>query len=366
VNNSGNDKNERTTIMPLNRNPMRGRGSSDNPVNRFEDHYTEYDLDEETGKKPSRETKLYRDDTKNIIATNNSPDIPFNASLNPYRGCEHGCIYCYARPTHEFLGFSAGLDFESRIMVKYDAPKKLRRALSSPNCDPKVIAMSGVTDCYQPIEKKLEITRGCLGVFAEFRNPVGIITKNYLVTRDIDYLKELAWYNAVRVTVSVTTLDRNLARVMEPRTSQPNRRLQAIKKLANAGIPVGVNVAPIIPGLTDHECVSILEAAREAGATRAGFTILRLPYGVKDLFQDWLEQHFPDRKDKVLNKIRSIRDGKLNDSTFGKRFRGEGKFAKQIADLFTIQRKRLGFNGQRQPLSTAHFKSSRGRQAELF
>ncbi len=353
--------------MPTDRrNPIRGRGSSDNPVNRFEGHYTDYDLDEETGEKPSRTTKLYPDHSKNIIATNDSPDIPFDASLNPYRGCEHGCIYCYARPTHEFLGFSAGLDFESRIMVKYDAPEKLRRALRDPKWEPKTIAMSGVTDCYQPTERKLEITRQCLKVLAEFRNPVGIITKNYLVTRDIDHLQTLACYDAAHVTVSVTTLDRKLASVMEPRTSQPQRRIEAIKKLADAGISVGVNVAPIIPGLTDHECVSILEAAREAGAEQAGYTIVRLPYGVKDLFKDWLEQHFPDRKDKVLNKIRNIRDGKLNDSTFGKRFSGEGNFAKQISDLFSVHKKRLGFNEQRSSLSTDAFVSTHGEQTELF
>ncbi|HYW34833.1 MAG TPA: PA0069 family radical SAM protein [Balneolaceae bacterium] len=352
--------------MSLDRNPIRGRGSSDNPANRFTEDYTAYYLDEETGEKPTQETKLYPDDTKNIIATNKSPDIPFEASVNPYRGCEHGCIYCYARPTHEFLGFSAGLDFESRIMVKYDAPQKLRKTLSDPNWEPKVIVMSGVTDCYQPTERKLEITRGCLNVLAEFRNPVSIITKNYLVTRDIDFLQELASHNAANVTVSVTTLDRDLARVMEPRTSQPNRRLQAIEKLANAGIPVGVNVAPIIPGLTDHECVSILQAAREAGATRAGYTILRLPYGVKDLFKDWLEQHFPDRKNKVLNKIRDMRGGKLNESKFGKRFSGEGKFAGQIADLFALHCKKLGFNQEKRSLSTDAFKPVHGKQAELF
>jgi DNA repair photolyase len=352
--------------MSIKQNPLRGRDSSDNPVNRFDGHYTDYDLDEESGEKPSKKTRLYPDDTKEIISTNNSPDIPFEASINPYRGCEHGCVYCYARPTHEYLGFSAGLDFESRIMVKYDAAKKLRKKLSSPKWEPKVIVMSGVTDCYQPIERKLEITRGCLNVLAEFRNPVGIITKNYLVTRDIDYLKKLAAHDAARVTLSITTLDRDLARVMEPRTSQPGRRLQAIEKLADAGIPVGVNVAPIIPGLTDHECASILEAARNAGATHAGFTILRLPYGVKDLFQDWLEQHFPDRKDKVLNKIRDMRDGKLNDSTFGKRFRGEGNYAKQIGDLFSVHSKRLGFNEQRIPLSIASFKPAEGYQMKLF
>lgn len=352
--------------MSSDQNPIRGRGSSDNPVNRFEGHYTDYELDEETGQKPTQDTRLYPDDTKEIISTNDSPDIPFEASINPYRGCEHGCIYCYARPTHEYLGFSAGLDFESRIMVKYDAPEKLRERLSSPKWEPKVIVMSGVTDCYQPVERKLEVTRGCLEVLAEFRNPVSIITKNYLVTRDIDYLSELAVHNAVHVTLSITTLDRDLARVMEPRTSQPPRRLKAIEKLANNGISVGVNVAPIIPGLTDHECVNILEAARKAGATHAGFTIVRLPYGVKDLFQDWLEQHFPDRKEKVLNKIRDMRDGKLNDSTFGKRFSGEGNFAKQIKDLFCVHSKRLGYNQQRSSLSTAAFRPAEGYQMKLF
>ncbi len=348
------------------RNPLRGRGSSDNPVNRFEREYIDYDLNEETGTKPKPKTRLYPDDTKTIIATNNSPDIPFEASLNPYRGCEHGCIYCYARPTHEFLGFSAGLDFESKIMVKYDAPEKLRDALSNPNYEPKTIAMSGVTDPYQPVERKFKITRECLEVLAEFRNPMGIITKNYLVTRDIDHLKELAHHRAARVTVSITTLDRDLARIMEPRTSSPPRRLKAIKELSEAGIPVGVNVAPIIPGLTDHECVSILEAGKEAGATRAGYTIVRLPYGVKDLFQDWLEQHFPDRKEKVLNKIRDIRDGKLNDSTFGKRFSGEGNYAKQISDLFSVHSKRLGLNKNRSFLSASNFINPYNQQLKLF
>jgi DNA repair photolyase len=323
-------------------------------------------LDEESGEKPARHTRLYPDDTKEIISTNSSPDISFDASINPYRGCEHGCIYCYARPTHEYLDFSAGLDFESRIMVKYDAAKKLREKMRSPKWNPKVIVMSGVTDCYQPVERKLEVTRKCLEVFAEFRNPVSIITKNYMVTRDIDYLSELARHKAARVTLSITTLNGKLARAMEPRTSQPGRRLQAIEKLSKAGIPVGVNVAPIIPGLTDHECANILKAAKDAGATRAGYTLVRLPFGVKDLFKDWLEQHFPDRKDKVLNKIRDIRGGKLNDSTYGQRFKGNGNYAQQIADLFDIYTKRMGLNQERTPLSTAAFKPARGYQMDLF
>ncbi|HLR24881.1 MAG TPA: radical SAM protein [Fodinibius sp.] len=205
-----------------NRQPIRGRGASGNPGNRFEEEYLDYDLNEETGQKPSQKTRLIRDDTKEILSTNNSPDIPFTYSLNPYRGCEHGCIYCYARPTHEYLGFSAGLDFESRIMVKYDAPKKLRAKLASRQWKPQTIVLSGVTDPYQPVERKLEITRGCLRVLAEARHPVSIITKNYLVTRDIDYLSDLAKFNAAHVTLSITTLNRDLARVMEPRTSHPD------------------------------------------------------------------------------------------------------------------------------------------------
>jgi len=345
---------------------IRGRGSSDNPANRFEDRYIDYDLNEETGQKPSPDTKYYRDDTRKIIAHNDSPDIPFDSSINPYRGCEHGCIYCYARPTHEFLGFSPGLDFESRIVVKYDAPQLLREQLSSPKWVPQTLVMSGVTDPYQPVERELEITRGCLKVLAEFLNPVGIITKNHLVTRDIDYLRELAEYNAVRVNLSITTLDRDLARKMEPRTSQPYRRLEAIEKLSESGIPVGVMVAPIIPGLTDHECVNILEAAAEAGATNAGYTIIRLPFAVKHLFEDWLEQHFPDRKNKILNRLKDMRDGKLNDPRFGHRMKGHGSFAEQISDQFALQVKKLGLNKNKISMSKEHFRPGGGSQLKLF
>ena len=348
------------------KNPIRGRGASDNPENRFEDKYTDYNLDEGTGEKPSQETKIIRDDTKEILSKNESPDIPFTYGLNPYRGCEHGCIYCYARPTHEFLGFSAGLDFESRIMVKYDAADKLCSKFANKNWKPEPITLSGVTDPYQPIERELQITRNCLKVFAEARNPVGIITKNYLVTRDIDLLKELSQYDAVHVTLSVTTLDRDLARVMEPRTSQPYRRLQAIEKLAENDISVGVNVAPIIPGLTDHECPAILEEAFNAGATHASYSIVRLPYGVKDLFQEWLAQHFPDRKDKVLNRIRDMRNGKLYESEFGKRFSGEGQFYSQIKSMFKIHVEKFGLNQVSLSLSTEHFQRPKQGQLDFF
>lgn len=352
--------------MAVKRNSIPGRGASDNPVNRFEGNYIDYDLDEETGEKPSAKTALIRDYTKTVITYNQSEDIGFEASINPYRGCEHGCIYCYARPYHEYLGYSSGLDFESKIVVKYDAPELLRKELRSEKWKPQVIAMSGVTDVYQPTERKLEITRGCLEVMAEFRNPVGIITKNYLISRDIDILKELNKYDCVGVTISITTLDRELASIMEPRTSRPKRRFDAIRELAEAGIPVGVNVAPIIPGLTDHECADILEKAKEAGAKYAGYTILRLPYKVKELFLDWLEQNYPDRKQKVVNKILDIREGKLNNSEFWERMKGTGNYAKQISDLFHVQIKKVGLNADRKTLSTAHFKRGPGSQLDLF
>lgn len=352
--------------MADSQNPLRGRGASDNPVNRFEGNYIDYDLDEETGEKPAPKTQLIRDATQSVITYNKSEDIGFNASINPYRGCEHGCIYCYARPYHEYLGYSSGLDFESKIVVKYDAPELLKKELSSPKWKPQVIAMSGVTDIYQPVEKELKLTRGCLEVLAEFRNPVGLITKNHLITRDIDLLCELNDYNCVSVTISVTTLDKDLTGVMEPRTSRPKRRLEAIRKLADAGIPVGVNVAPIIPGLTDHECADILEMAAAAGASHAGYTIIRLPYKVKDMFVEWLEQHYPDRKKKVLRKIMDIRDGKLNNYEWGTRMRGEGNFAKQISDLFKVQTRKLGLNEQNRYLTTEHFVPSTGSQLNLF
>ncbi len=352
--------------MSGNRNPIHGRGSSDNPANRFDERKIDYDPDEETGEKPAPDTRLIRDDTKNIIAHNDSPDIPFDSSINPYRGCEHGCIYCYARPTHEYLGFSAGLDFESRIMVKYDAPRKLREQLTHPRWTPQPLVMSGVTDPYQPREKELRITRGCIEVLSEFMNPVSIITKNHLVTRDADLLGQMARYNASRVNISITTLDRELARTMEPRTTQPRRRLKAIEKLSEAGIRVGVMVAPIIPGLTDHEIASILKKAAEAGARDAGYTILRLPHGVEDMFKDWLEHHYPERKNKVLNRLKDMRNGRLNDPRFGHRMSGKGEYAGQISNMFAMHVKKLGMNKNRTPLSTEHFRPGAGSQLDMF
>ena len=273
---------------------------------------------------------------------------------------------CYARPLHEHLGFSAGLDFESKILVKQNAPELLRRELSSSRWVPQVIAMSVATDCYQPIEKKLQLTRRCLEILLEFRNPVAVVTKNHLVTRDIDLLSELAHYDAAVVMVSLTTLDEDLRRVMEPRTSRPARRLAAIEALARAGIPVGVMVAPVIPGLTDHEIPALLSAAAEAGARFAAYTPVRLPYVVAPLFEDWLERHFPERKEKVLNRIRSMRGGKLNDPRFGTRMRGEGTFAEQINQLFSISCRRAEIGENRSPkLSTTAFRRA-GPQPTLF
>lgn len=341
------------------------RGATINPPNRFE--RLEMELDGEfaaEGRNPA--TQYLIDSSQTIVSYNNSPDIGFEASINAYRGCEHGCSYCYARPYHEYLGFSAGIDFETKIMVKPSAPELLRKELSSSKWEPQTLAMSGVTDCYQPIERKLELTRRCLQVLADFRNPVGIVTKNHLVTRDIDLLKELARFDAAVVFISITTLDPELARRLEPRASTPNFRLDAIQKLNAAGIRVGVLVAPVIPGLNEHEIPAILRAAREAGARHAGYTMLRLPYGVKDIFSAWLEQHMPEAKEKVLGRIRSMRKGKLNNSDYASRMRGEGPLAEQIAQLFKLATKRERLNERTAFLSSASFRHPAGQQMNLF
>ncbi len=351
---------------------IHGRSASWNPANRFEKLHVDLGdtdvvqidptVEEE---KPRRETQFFRDGTRTIIARNNSPDVGFETSLNPYRGCEHGCIYCFARPTHEYLGLSAGLDFERKIMVKTDAPRLLEAELSAPKWEPQVLVMSGVTDPYQPIERKLRITRGCLEVLAKFRNPVAIITKNRLVTRDVDLLGELAVHNAAAVNVSVTSLDPNLQRVLEPRTSSPAARLETVAALRAAGIPVGVMVAPIIPGLTDHEVPKIVEACARAGAQFAGYTIVRLPWAIAPLFEHWLDEHFPEKKQKVLERIRHIRGGtKLNDARWGTRTKGEGIFAEQIRSMFEVSCRRCGISSRPQ-LSTAAFRRSR-EQLDLF
>ncbi len=336
----------------------RGRGASVDPHNRFQTlgitlDPAEWDADDE---RPGRRTVFYRDTSKTVLNRNTSPDIGYAVSINPYRGCEHGCIYCYARQTHEYLGFSLGLDFESRIMVKEDAPELLRRELALPSWKPQLVGMSGVTDVYQPVERKLELTRRCLEVFLDFRNPVGIVTKSHLITRDIDLLREMSRFRTVSVAISLTTLDDELWRVMEPRTASPARRLDAVRQLADAGIPVGVLTSPIIPGLNDHEIPRLVEAATEAGAQFVGYGMVHLPYGVKDLFADWVETTFPERAGKILNRICDVRGGKLNDPRFGHRMRGEGPFADGIEALHRLACKRAGLPKARYKLATEHFR----------
>jgi DNA repair photolyase len=351
--------------VPTGPTSPRGRGAASNPPNRFESLSLERDVDWNPEEDPAPQTQFLRDLSQSVITYNNSPDLPFSASLNPYRGCEHGCAYCYARPTHEYLGFSAGLDFETRIMVKEDAPELLRRELASRRWKPQTLALSGVTDCYQPVERRLQLTRRCLQVLAEFRNPVGIVTKNHLVTRDLDVLRELAAHGAAAVSISITSLDREFARALEPRASSPAHRLAAVEALAGAGIPVGVLVAPVIPGLNDHEIPSIVAAAARAGAGWAATIVLRLPLTVAPVFEQWLEEHAPEKKEKVLNRIRAIRGGRLNDPRFGVRMKGEGIFAEQISRLLEVARRKAGMPEHGPSLSAAAFRRPSGNQMEL-
>ena len=346
--------------------PWRGRGAADNPANRFERLSYEVDPARADPDGPAPATRFYRDNSRSILAHNDSPDVGFDTSLNPYRGCEHGCVYCYARPTHEYLGLSAGLDFETRILVKKDAPQLLRRELSAARWQPRVVSVSGVTDPYQPIERRLGLTRRCLEVFADFRNPVAIVTKNGLVTRDIDLLSQLAAHQAAAVFLSITSLDGDLARVMEPRASHPPGRLAAVQALAQAGVPVGIMVAPVIPGLNDHEMPAILSAAAAAGARFAGFVPLRLPLTVRPIFEQWLAQHFPARKEKVLGRLRSLRGGRLNDARFGSRMRGEGPWAQLLKDLFHVACRKAGIRSGGPPLCTTAFRRPGDSQRSLF
>lgn len=352
----------------------RGRGTVESPPNRFERLSIESDDGawEEIAKvdpdfEPRRlRTEFLRDDTKSLITANDSPDIGFTHSLNPYRGCEHGCAYCYARPYHEYLGYNAGIDFETRLLVKERAPELLEAELAKKSWVPTSLACSGVTDCYQPIERKLEITRRCLAVLADFRQPVGLITKNALVTRDLDHLRDLAQHGAVNVVLSLTTLDAHLASVLEPRASRPSARLEALKTLSDAGIPVGVSVAPIIPGLNDHEIPALMEAAAAHGATFASGTVLRLPHSVKDVFSAWLDRFEPGKKALILGRVTELRGGKLNDANFGSRMRGSGPLADQIARLLEVAKRRAGLDRPRDVLSTQAFRRRMPGQMELF
>ncbi len=289
-------------------------------------------------------TEVHRDRSRTVINRVDSPDVGFDWTVNPYRGCEHGCIYCYARPDHEKLGFSAGLDFETKIIAKLDAPALLAKELARPGWRGEPIAMAGVTDVYQPVERKLEITRGCLRVMAACGQPVSITTKGGLITRDIDLLSRLVAHDAVRVAISITTLDSALAAALEPRAASPNRRLETIRELAEAGIPVSVMVAPVIPGLTEREMAMILEAAADAGARGAGYVMLRLPGPVKALFTDWLHRHRPEAAAGVLGRIRQVRSGRLNEAAFGRRMRGQGHRAGQVRAMFDLFRRRHGLD----------------------
>jgi len=346
--------------------PLRGRGTASNPGNRFERLAYAPDPDGDPDEQPAPATQFFRDTTRSLITYNDSPDVGFNASINPYRGCEHGCVYCFARPYHEYLGFSAGLDFETKIMVKEDAPQLLRKELTAPRWQPQVVGVSGVTDCYQPIERRLQLTRRCLAVLAEFRNPVAIVTKSQLVARDADLLGDLAKHDAAAVFLSITTLDADLAGTLEPRAARPAARLGAIAELHAAGVPVGVLVAPVIPGLNDSELPAILQAAARAGAAWAGYVTLRLPHGLGTLFEDWLTRHLPQRKEKVLGRIRDLRGGKLNDPNFGSRMRGQGPLAEVIHDLFALACRKAGIRGRGPQLSAQAFRRPGGTQGTLF
>lgn len=345
---------------------IKGRGSQLMPANRFEQIHLERDEEYDPSEAPSPKTQFFNDTTKSIISYSDSPDLGPIASINAYRGCEHGCIYCYARPYHEYLGMSAGIDFETKIFVKPQAPELLRKELSSHKWQPKVLMMSGVTDCYQPAERRFQLTRRCLEVLAEFRNPICIITKNRLVTRDVDVLKQLHEYQCAAVTLSLTSLDAKLAQKMEPRTSQPANRLKAIEELNKAGIPVGVNIAPIIPGLTDEEIPRLIKSAVDAGAAWAGLTIVRLPYAVKDLFAQWLEDHFPNKKNKVLGHIREVRGGKLYDANWKTRMKGDGAYAEAIQALFKVSAKKYNLPRRFPDLARHHFKNTDNRQLSFF
>ena len=337
--------------------PHNGRGALSNASSRYDDEKRirtddGWDIEDEL---PPLRTTLTRDATRTILARNTSPDVPFDRSINPYRGCEHGCIYCFARPTHAYLGLSPGLDFETRILFKPEAAKLLAAELASPKYRCDVVAMGTNTDPYQPVERDLKVTRQILRVLSDFNNPVGIVTKNHLITRDIDILADMARRNLAEVFLSVTTLDRDLARTMEPRASAPHRRLAAIRELSDAGIPTGVMSAPMIPGLNDHEMEAILEAASKAGATRAGYTVLRLPLEIKDLFEEWLRTNRPDRAERVLSLVRQMRGGELYKAKFGERMRGEGPIAELLSRRFIAAVKRLGLNRIRYRLDTLRF-----------
>jgi DNA repair photolyase len=348
----------------------RGRGAKINPSGRFEQRSDELIDDgwDSLAELPRLKTEIFTETPKTIITRNQSPDISFDRSINPYRGCEHGCVYCYARPAHSYMGLSPGLDFESKLFIKPNAAALLREELTATNYVPKTIALGANTDPYQPIERTYRITRSVIEVLSEFNHPFGIVTKSHTVTRDIDLLAPMAKLGLVKVAISITTLDPKLARAMEPRASTPAKRLAAIEELSKAGIPTVVMIGPIIPGLNDHEIEAILKAAYAAGAREAGYTMLRLPHEVKDIFKDWLEKTYPDRATKVMSLVKSVRGGDENDPNFGTRMTGSGPYAWTIGRRFQLAAQRLGLNAKRTRLSVDLFKRpvAVGEQLALF
>lgn len=356
-----------TIGMPIPSRPtIPGRGAAIAPPIRFERLELEDDWEQleqsdvPTGNRIARtSTEYFLDQSQSIISENSSPDIPFRYSINPYRGCQHGCVYCYARPTHEYLGMNAGVEFESKILVKPYAADLFRKWLARKNYVPENVVFSGVTDCYQPVESRMKLTRQCLEVAVEARQPIGIVTKNALVSRDIDLLAQMAARETVAVAVSVTSLDQSLTCVLEPRTSSPAARLRAIEQLSAAGVPTHVMVAPVIPGLNDNEIPAILSAARDAGAVSASYVLLRLPLAVKPIFLDWLKRHRPLSKRKIESLIVATRDGKLNDSRYGRRMAGSGPIAEQVRQTFDVFAKKFRLARRMPPLETRHFRSPR-------
>lgn len=351
--------------------PNQRRGSHLKPANPYLSHVAEFDPEHFEHDPESRDelrnapTVFISDVSKSIISENNSPDLDFRFSLNPYRGCEHGCSYCYARPSHEYLGFNAGLDFETKIHVKHSAPELFREWLSRDSWTPTVIAFSGITDCYQPAERNFQLTRRCVEVACESHQPISIITKNALVVRDLDLLANMAQQGTVHVSLSITSLDANLTRVMEPRTSIPAARLRAVTALADAGIPTRVMIAPVIPGLNDSEIPALLRAARDAGARSAGYILLRLPTTVAPVFLEWLDRTHPTHRSRVESLVRSTREGKLNGGQFGERMRGQGALAEQIANTFRVFSRKYGLAASLPPLTADHFEPPRPKSGQL-
>jgi DNA repair photolyase len=345
----------------------RGRGAGVNPSGRFEP-LTRHVFDdgwETLEELPPFKTEVQVEKPRTIITRNTSPDISFDRSINPYRGCEHGCVYCFARPTHSYMGLSPGLDFESKLFAKPDAARLLERELSKPGYEPRTIAIGTNTDPYQPIEKKWRIMREILEVLETHGHPVGIVTKSALVMRDADILSRMAERGLAKVALSVTTLDRRLARTMEPRAATPTRRLEAMRSLGEAGIPVSVMIGPVIPGLNDSEIERVLESAHAVGAREAGYVILRLPLEVSPIFKDWLLRHYPDRYRHVMSLIRSMRGGKDYDAEWGKRMKGAGPYAWQIGRRFEMAARRYGLNTERRPLRTDLFTPPGGQAKQL-